>query len=124
MTRLSHSNGVRGHLPHCKGGEAMLSGNDSIAIAQATIHPDEDGVLTLEYYVCIFTGLEGEVLYGLRVDKRHQEGGLIEREETPPITGSLAEIKAMAERFAAGTVPPCVLLEIIDEWYETSFAST
>lgn len=101
----------------------MSDSNNTIAIAQTTIQPDDGGILALEYFVCLLTGQEGEVLYGLRVDKRHPGGELIEREETPALTGSLAEITALAETFAAGTVPPCVLLEMVDEWYESSFPS-
>ena len=101
----------------------MLSHNQAILIAQTTIRPDEGEALALEYFVCMQTGSEDEVLYGLRVDKRHPDGGLIEREETPALTGSLAEAKTLAETFAAGSVPPCVLLEMVDEWYESSLPS-
>jgi len=98
--------------------------NQAILIRKATIQPDESELLTLEYHVCLLTGPEGEVLYGLRVDKRCQRNNLIEREETPALTGSMAEAKALAEKFADGTVPPCVLLEMVDEWYESSFPSS
>ena len=101
----------------------MLSHDQAILTAKATINPDESEALALEYFVCMQTGSEDEVLYGLRVDKRHLDGGLIEREETPALTGSLAEAKALAETFAAGTVPPSVLLEMVDEWHESSLPS-
>ncbi|MCL2360613.1 MAG: DUF6514 family protein [Defluviitaleaceae bacterium] len=101
----------------------MRNCNNVIAIAQATIQPDGGEQVALGYFLCQHTGPEGEILYGLRVDKRHLEGGLIEREETPPLTGSLADATAMAEAFAKGTVPPCVLLEMVDEWYSQFFPS-
>jgi len=99
----------------------MRSCNKIIAIAQTVIHPDEGEQVTLEYYLCQSTGHEDEILYALRVDKRHPDGGLIEREETPALTGSLADATAMAEAFAKGTVPPSVLLEMVDEWYGNFF---
>jgi len=99
----------------------MRNCNKAIAIAQTVIHLDEGEQVALEYYLCQSTGQEDEVLYGLRVDKRHPDGGLIEREETTALTGSLADATAMAEAFAKGTVPPSVLLEMVDEWYGNFF---
>ena len=101
----------------------MGNGNQVMLIKKATIQPDGCEELTLSYFVCQLTGLEGEVLYALRVDKRCPDNVIIEREETPPLTGSLAEIATLAETFAVGTVPPCVLLEMVDEWFESSFPS-
>jgi len=88
-----------------------------IAVAQATIHPEGGELAALEYFLRCFTGPEGEILYGLRVDKRHPGGDLIEREETEALTGSLHEVTVLAEAFAAGTVTPCVLLEMVEEWF-------
>lgn len=96
----------------------MHSSKQVIAIAQATIHPEDREVLALEYFLRQFTGQEGEVLYGLRVDKRNTEGVLLQREETSAITGSLEEATALAMLFAKGTVPPCTLLEMVDEWHD------
>ena len=100
----------------------MQQCNQVIAIAHATIcpdnGPDEGKLLALEYSLRCITGSEGEDLYGLRVDKRYPSGVLIEREETSALTGSLDEATALAEAFATGTVPPCVLLEMVDEWHE------
>jgi len=101
----------------------MRDCNKAIAIAQTTIQPDDGEQVGLEYYLCQQVGVEGETLYSLRVDKRHMNGGLIEREETPALTGSLTDATAMAEAFARGTVPPSVLLEMVDEWYTTFFSS-
>ena len=95
----------------------MCSCVQVIAVTQAIIRPDEGGSLLLEYFLRLWTGQEDEVLYGLRVDKRSPDGVLIEREETPALTGSIEEATALAKRFAKGTVPPCVLLEMVDEWY-------
>ena len=101
----------------------MYNCNKIVAITQTTIQPDDGELLKLEYYLCRLIGSEGEALYGLRVDKRHTDGRLIEREETPALTGSLEDAMAMAEVFAKGTVPPSVLLEMVDEWYSTFFTS-
>jgi len=89
-----------------------------IPVAKATIQPEDSELLVLDYALRLIPGPEGEALYGLRVDKRSSDGVLLEREETPILTGSLEEAKALAETFAAGTVPPCVLLEMVAEYYE------
>jgi len=88
-----------------------------IPIAQATVQPDDGKVVELEYFVRCITGPEGEALYGLRVDKRQPGGDLIEREETEALTGSIDEATVLAEAFAEGTVMPCVLLEMVEEWF-------
>jgi len=73
--------------------------------------------MTLKYFLCCFTGPEGEALYGLRVDMHNPLGDLLEREETEALTGSKDEITVLAEAFAAGTVMPCVLKEMVAEWF-------
>ena len=88
----------------------------NISVASVTIHPDESEPLILEYSLRCVQGPEGEELYGLRVDKRFSNGNLLEREETEAVTSVMDEARALAEAFAAGTVPPCVLLEMADEW--------
>ena len=99
----------------------MKHRNADIAIATATIRPEGSELLNLEYTLFNVTGQEGEVLYALRVDKRSANGNLLEREETHGLTGSLEDATAMAKAFAAGTVPPCVLLEMVEEWEHPYF---
>ena len=94
----------------------MFNTKQTIAVAQATIHPEGGELSVLDYSLLCTAGPEGETLYGLRVDKRCPNGTLQEREETDAITGSLDEAMTLAKAFAAGTVPPCVLLEMVDEW--------
>lgn len=89
-----------------------------ISISQELIHPEDGNPLTLEYFLVGTTGQEGETLYKLRVDMRNPGGDLLEREETRPFTGSLQEATALAETFAKGTVTPCVLQEMMEEWFE------
>ena len=96
----------------------MRSCNQVIAVAEAAIQPDEGELLNLRYSLRCLTGPSGEALYGLQVDKRFPNGLLIEREETHGLTTSLDEATALAKAFAAGTVPPCVLLEMVDEWHD------
>ena len=99
----------------------MYNRNDLEAVAQAIICPDNSEAMTLEYFLRKLTDPDGEIAYGLRVDKRQQKGVLVEREETTALTRSLADITAMAKAFAAGSVPPCVLIEMVDEWHEVMF---
>ena len=95
-----------------------------IAVARSVIEPDEGPPLALEYYVRLLTGPEDEVLYGLRADKRHQDGALLERQETPALTGSLKEATSIASYLAEQTVTPNTLMDIIDDYYESFFPSS
>ena len=95
----------------------MTNSKHVVAVATSMIHPEDSLPLVLEYCICQKLGQGAMPLYGLRVDKRNLDGGLLEREETPAITSSLEEVTALANAFAKGTVPPCVLLEMVDEWY-------
>ena len=95
----------------------MVKTNNVIPVTTTTVHPDDGEMAILEYYLRCFTGPEDEVLYGLRVDMRHPGGDLIEREETPALTGSMADVVVLAKAFAAGTVMPYVLLEMVEEWF-------
>ena len=94
-----------------------MNENQNIAVAQETIHPEGGTALALEYFLIPTTGPEGETLYKLRVDMRNACGDLVERQDTKPLTGSLKEATALAEKFATGTVTPCVLLEMVEEWF-------
>ena len=87
-----------------------------IAIAKVDFQPEDSGLLSLEYSLLCVTGEEGEPLYALRAELRDLDGALVEREETRGITGSLEDATAMALAFVEGTVPPCVLLEMTEEW--------
>ena len=90
----------------------------SIPIAERTIQTEDGNSWILEYSLRSVLSGYGEALYGLRVDKRCMGGTLHEREETPAITASLDDATALAWKFVEGTVPPCVLLEMTDEWFD------
>jgi hypothetical protein len=70
---------------------------------------------TLIYYLRAFPAQEGTA-YGLRVDKSTPEGVLLEREETPAVLADISHAMRMAGAFAAGTVMPCTLLEMADDY--------
>ena len=97
----------------------MSQCNKTIPITQTKITTDSEKIFLLEYSIRRISNREGGELYGLRVDKRSQTGMLLEREETPALTESLGEVTALAKAFAAGTVFPDFLLEMVDECYET-----
>jgi len=69
----------------------------------------------LVYYLQAIHTHEGDV-YALRVDKLSRDGVLLEKAETYGLTDSKKEALHMAMAFAKGTVPPCVLLEMADEY--------
>ncbi|MCL2378705.1 MAG: DUF6514 family protein [Defluviitaleaceae bacterium] len=95
----------------------MLKSSEIIAVTQATIHPDDGELLALEYFLRCYTGPKGETLYGIRIDMRYPGGDLILRDETKPLSGSIADSAAFAEVLAAGTVTPYVLHDMILEWF-------
>ena len=96
----------------------MLKDAGLIPVAQATIRSAENEEVRLEYLLHNITGPEGGAYYGLRVDKYLPNGELIESADSLPFTGSLKRAATLAEVFAAGTVTPCVLQEMVTEWQE------
>ena len=94
-----------------------MNSTNIIEIAKSTVQLESGELMSLEYFLRCFTGPEGEALYGLRVDMRRPDGQLVERQETEPLTGSIEEATVLAEAFAAGTVMPYVLLEMVEEWF-------
>lgn len=85
-------------------------------VADEKIRLESGETWVLSYYVPVFSGEDGEEIFGLRVEKKSPEGDLLESEETPPLTADRDEIFAMARAFARGSVPPVTLLEMADEW--------
>ena len=94
----------------------MSKNNGLISVAQATIHTDDEVELRLNYSLCSVADQEGKARYSLRVDKYHPGGELIESKESLPFTYSLREAAVLVEAFAAGTVMPCALQEMVTEW--------
>ena len=83
---------------------------------EVTVQLENGTQWVLEYYIQTLATHDNGEIYALRVDKVSTNGNLIEREETYGLTDSKKEALTMARAFAAGTVPPCVLMEMADEW--------
>ena len=94
----------------------VLRGLHEEHVANETIRYDDGTEWLLGYYLQTFECPGGETLYGLKVDKSTPDGVLVESEETFATTDNKDEALAMVEAFARGTVPPSVLLELVDEW--------
>jgi len=97
----------------------MLKGLMSLQeehLTRATIVTDKGDKWLLDYYIQTYEGRGGHEIYGLKINKSTPDGVLIESEETFATTETYAEVVAMAKAFAKGTVPPVVLLEMVDEW--------
>ena len=95
--------------------------NRLISVASITVHLEDATrnvitTITLEYYLHHSLSPDNEDQYGLRVDKTNHAGSVTDSAETPAFTNSLSKAINLAERFAAGTVMPCVLQELTDEW--------
>ena len=92
----------------------------SECVTQSAIHQDNGESWNLVYHLHFGTTEDGLEIYGLRIDKVGANGLVTESETTPAFTASKDEALAMARAFAAGTVPPCVLLEMADEWLNSA----
>jgi len=100
--------------------QQVLNQRTEEKVGTATIHPDSGEEWLLEYYLQCYEGLGGETLFSIRVDKSTPDGVLAEREETFALTESREQALEMVKAFHKGTVPPSVLLEMADDWCDTS----
>jgi len=95
----------------------MLKTSDVIVVSTETVCTEDGDIFYLEYFLRCFTGLEGEAMYGMRIDMRYPSGELLVREETSALSSSMSDVATLIEAFAEGTVMPCVLHEMIEEWF-------
>lgn len=86
-----------------------------LAVAQKQTRDEEGNERTYEYTILIG---EMEVSpqfacesYGVRI--RGQDG---ETEEVPDITVSISRIDELMELLVRGTVAPCALRDVVDDW--------
>ena len=101
----------------------MQNSKREIVIAKANFQPTGRELCHLEYALLTVAGPEGEELYAIRVDMRSACGILLEREESPGITGSLEDATVMATAFANGSVPPYFLMDMVEEWDPEYYAA-
>ena len=85
-------------------------------ITEVTIQHQDGTQWILVYYLQSMPSQHDGEIYALRVDKLSRDGILLEKAETYALTPSKKEALTMVNAFAKGTVPPCVLLEMADEW--------
>ena len=85
--------------------------------ATTQIVTDNGTTWTLEYYLQTYENSYGKQLYGIKVDKLDLYGIVAESSETYAITESHSVAASILSYLACGTVPPCVLLEMVDEWF-------
>jgi hypothetical protein len=80
-------------------------------VTKANIETDDGEGWVLEYYI-----YNQNNAYGLRVEKHDGGRHVTETETTPPFADSREDALRLAQIFAKGSVPPCTLLEMVDEW--------
>jgi len=71
----------------------------------------------LDYDLQAYESSDGTVLYGAKITKRSQNGAVAEQAETFALTENRNKAIAIQYYLASGLVPPCVLLEMVDEWF-------
>lgn len=77
---------------------------------------EDGGTWFLDYHLETYTSTDEQELFGVRVCKRSGDE-VIEERETFAISESRDQAAAIMEYLAKGTVPPSVLLEMVDEWF-------
>ena len=85
-------------------------------IASATICQDDGDEWRLDYFLQTCQGLEGKVLYFIKVSKSTLQGVMVQASETFVNTSRREEALKIINAFAIGTVPPWVLPEMVEEW--------
>jgi negative regulator of sigma E activity len=86
-------------------------------ISEVTVKHNNGQQWIFVYYLQVTPSREEGNLYAIRVDKLSRDGILLEKAETCALTASRTEAMTMVTAFAKGTVPPCVLSEMADEWF-------
>lgn len=91
----------------------------SVPVAVAEIVTEDNIVWTLEYFLQTYEveDVNSESKFGVKVAKLHESGTIAEFAESFAITCNFDEAMQVLAYLARGTVPPCVLAEMIDEWY-------
>jgi len=89
-------------------------------VATATMETDNGVTWLLEYYLQTYESSDGVELYGVKVDKLGGDGTLKESSETFAITDEHGKAQEILTFLAKGSVPPCVLVEMVDEWFSNN----
>jgi len=93
-------------------------------VATATMEADNGVTWLLEYYLQTYESSNGAELYGVKVDKLSSDGVLKESSETFAITDEHGKAQKIINFLASGSVPPCVLVEMVDEWFSNNMWAT
>jgi len=83
----------------------------------AQLVSEDGGSWVLQYFLQTYQSTDETPMFGVRVEKLTQEGKLLESNETFAITASRDEALDIADYLAKGTVPPCVLMDLVEEWF-------
>jgi len=83
---------------------------------------EQNVTLVLEYYLQEYEHEEDPVRYGIKVNKSLSAGAVIESAESLALSCDRDEVLEILTYLANGTVPPCTLGEMIDEWHSVAAA--
>lgn len=92
-------------------------------VVTKTVQCDEGKTWHFDYYLQTYTSSNNVELYGVKVCKRGN-AIVVEEAETFAITDSRDKAETILKYLAAGTVPPCVLIEMVDEWFSNEVWSS
>ena len=85
---------------------------------------DDGSSRLLKYYLQTYESSNGTELFGVRVDKLTLDDILSESAETFAITEDRNKALSIISFLANGNVPPCVLIDMVDEWFSNEVWST
>ena len=85
--------------------------------ATAELVTDSGIVFQLKYYLQTYASTTGAISYGVVVHKVDLAGKLKESSESYAITTSKEKAQIIISFLANGTVPPCTLVDMVEEWF-------
>jgi len=93
--------------------------NQNTLVETAEITTERGTTWKLSYYLQTYESSDGTKAFGIKVDKLSANDEIVEQAETFAITKDFYKARAITAYLAKGTVPPCVLLEMVDEWFSS-----
>lgn len=86
-------------------------------VAHAQMKAENGTTWQLEYYMQPYQSTDGTNMFGISVHKLDLDGQLLESNDTYALSENPDKVMAIIEFLASGNVPPCVLGEMVDEWF-------
>ena len=70
-----------------------------------------------DYFVQTYKSTDDTTFFGIKAEKRSVDGELVEVSDTFAITQDRERVEEIIAFLAKGSVPPCTLVEMVNEWF-------